>query len=591
MGIECVWPESLLTSLPHGSGFKVKKLPKKIGVDFVFYGDPKQEKTRQGLKLHCKWKQVKGRKVRESKKEHIVPALEGTAQELNGSSPLQRSLQTPNHEKDPVEHVLQSNLHRDELDEHSFKHEDQIEEISQVLDLNLFEEEGLNDIFLQVGIPILSDNGCGQETSLQLQTTFCDSPQPLAYEQNLESIYLGLTPFSGSRSWIPGVELANNEPLFFHAFINGFIPSVSPQYSHPQLTPLAIFVPLGAHEPMMRDVFYACGAAFIAHKNPEVIAVARRRYAHCLTSFANRLSATGGKIEEWMVAAALLFTLRDKFSGSSPELPTSHLAKAVELIKVLRKTAGDTSISLKFFVDSFLFNYSVVLITGGRLARRILPSPFELFDNWRPIFESQPFQCFVPFMNNPVFGAAGPSFELAAKASWLVWLSPLEGQDMATACELLAQSYTLKLPSIGEPTKEMSSWNFLRLQQSVVVHHICKLAAQLLLIRLMHPTLELSHKIVIDRVEQILAFTKTLSADTTLWIICSWLLLITGLSAETNEHREFIIECCLRVEDLFRASFMASVCTFLQKSWGTAESPGPGWSQLFNGIALEEICL
>lgn len=564
LNIECVWPP-LVSSLPHGSPFEIRKLPKKIGVNFIHYGNRSSRQKRRKFE----GKVGESGKLGHGKNSDIQVVEKRRPFILQGV-------------KEPLEQDVQSDLPQNALDPHLLKEESEINKLSD------------NQELYQEGSIILCLQGTSPGASPE--STFYNSPPSLDYEQNLDGIHylndihLGLTPLSGNKNWIPGVQLVNNEPLFFHAFINGFIPSISPQYCHPQLTPMAIFVPQGIQEPMMRDVFYACGAAFVAHGNHEVLTVARQLYANCLTSFANRLSATGGKFEEWMVAAALLFTLRDKFAGTSLELPTSHLAKAVELLRILHKTGGDKSITLKFFVDSFLFNYSVSLITGGRLARKILPSPFHIFDKWRPIFEDRPFQCFVPWMNNPVFGAATQSFELAAKASWLVGLYPLGDKDMASACELLAQSYMLKLPTVSNPPKDLSARDFLRVQESVAVSEIYKLASQLLLTRLMHPTLELHHDIIAGRVQHILAIARTLSADTTLWIICSWLLLITGLCVVKEEDRKFIIESCRRAHELFRASFMSMICRFLEDSWGSPERPGPGWNHLFNEVALETFC-
>lgn len=408
-----------------------------------------------------------------------------------------------------------------------------------------------------------------------------------------QQLSLSLTPFSGIKLWVPGATFGPQDPALLHAFVNGFIPCISPQHCHPKLTPMAIFVSQGVAEPMMRDVFYACGAAFMANDNEEMLVVAKRRYASCLGKFANRLSATQGKIEEWMVAAALLFTLRDKFVGSSPEHPTTHLAKAIELIRILRKSAGDESVTLKFFVDSFLFNYSVVLITGGRLSQKILPSPFKIFDEWRSVVVHQPFQCFAPWMNNPVFGAATRAFEIAAKCLWLVHQFPLDNADMVVACGLLADTYKLELPEPSQIKRDggMCQKEFLHVQQSVLVNDVGKLSCQLLLVRLMNPSLELGHSIVSEKVRAILDILENLSAETTLWVICSWLLLITGLCCENHKDRDFMLDNCYRSSRLFRAAFMSKIGDFLKKAWGTELEPGIGWDLLFDQAELQSVCL
>lgn len=427
--------------------------------------------------------------------------------------------------------------------------------------------------------------------NLRPDTPASDTEEALDGDQQLT---IGLNALTGIRSWIPGAQYGPHDPQLLHAFVTGFIPAISPQHCHPQLTPMAVFMHQGILEPMMRDVFYACGAAFMSNENDNMMAVARKRYAACLVKFANRLSATNGRIEEWMVAAALLFTLRDKFVGSSPEQPTTHLAKAIELIRILRRSAGDSSVTLKFFVDSFLFNYSVVLITGGPLAQKILPSPFKIFDEWRSVYEYRPFRCFAPWMNNPVFGAATKAFEVAAKASWLVHQTPLDNENMVIACELLADTYRLELPSKFEAVGNndgLSRKDFLHVQQSLVVHDVGKLSCQILLLRLMNPSLDLAHPIVSEKVKLIVDGLRTLCADTTLWVICSWLLLITGLCCEAQHDRDYVVTNCYRASKLFRAAFMNKVGDFLQQAWGSEQAPGPGWDLLFDPAALQDVCL
>lgn len=403
-----------------------------------------------------------------------------------------------------------------------------------------------------------------------------------------------LSVFSGCSSWIPGAEYTQNDPLFLHAFVNGFIPAVSPQHCHPLLSPMTIFMAQGIMDPMMREVIYACGAAFLTNENKGMLTEAKKRYANCLILFANRLSATGGEIQEWMVAAALLFTLRDKILQVSPEHPTRHLSKAIELLRALRRSIGDNSITLKFFVDSFLFNYSVTFLTTGPLAVKILPSPYEVFDEWRPIYENQLFKCFAPWMNNPVLGAATNAFELTAKSSWLISRAPLQDLEMVLACELLAKTYeTALLPPLpSDRPDDLSGREYQYLQDSVAVDEAGKIASQILLLRLMNPTLELSHDIVQSRVRRVLSVLDTISPTTSLWVICPWLLLITGLCAETLADRKSIVEKCKRAGHMGRGTeFMVRVDPILKESWGTEENPGRGWDTLFDSAALRNLCL
>lgn len=616
--IECVWSNLKMASLSHGSGFKVRKIPKKMGVDFIHYNGPKA-------------KEVGDRYNDESKIADITIGISITLSCSNSEERVDRNGQGYLfNDGETTEFLLIKN---EDIWRNSFRVDESIvdegcvgaEKLkvagsgvvdSQIVDISSqFVDNNAHTIDfgsnIEISTPDIAVAGTKMvdyDQAIDLDdllstgaTKFLDSEIYLteeesdAAEQALDQdqeLTLNLTPFSGCRTWIPGVELSDKNLRFLHAFVNGFIPSISPQHCHPRITPKAIFMSQGITEPMMRDVFYACGAAFMANGNKNMLTVARRRYADCLSMFANRLSATGGHIEEWMVAAALLFTLRDKFVGSTPEHPITHLAKAVELIRILRQKTGDESITLKFFVDSFLFNYSVVLITGGNLAMKILPSPFEIFDEWRLVYEYQPFQCLAPWMNNPVFGAATKAFELAAKASWLVHKWPLKNDDMVIACDLLAESYKLQLPPIvTQRAEELSTRDFRHVQQSVAVSEGSKLSCQLLLLRLMNPTLELLHEIVGSRVRDILQILRNMSPDSSLWVICSWLLLITGLCAELPEDREFVILNCNRAAHLFRAEFMKKTGIFLEKSWGTSDLPGPGWNIIFDSPSFHTLCL
>lgn len=404
---------------------------------------------------------------------------------------------------------------------------------------------------------------------------------------------LGTYSFSGSTSWFPGNRFSSEDAKLYHAFVKGFLPSISPQVSHPSLTPSAVFVLKGLDEPFMKGVFEACGAAYLSTKFPEFSIVARKRYSQCLVQFANELTKSNGEFAEWMVATVLLFCLRDKMVGALPQHPASHLSKAIELIRTLRKLGKHTTVSAKFLVESSLFNYSVVLLTGGKDAKRILPSPFELFDEWRDVYEYQPYSCSVPWMNYPVFGAAGRGFELAAKASWLVGDYPLPADRLEVACRLLGETYTLQKPEmrlegqkVGLTEDEISM-----LRDSTQVLALVKMACQILLNKLINPNLELLHSIIQEKVYELVEIITVMHKTANVWVICGWPLLIIGLCAIEDSHREMIVAQCYRCAEIFLTYYLTQIGELLEKAWGTPQEPGLGWDILFEASEIFKLCL
>lgn len=419
------------------------------------------------------------------------------------------------------------------------------------------------------------------------------SPQSDDEYESLEyyNLELSFSSLNGHLSWTCP-NFSPDSAYFVHAFVHGFMNAVSPQLCHPRLTPAAVFVPQGKDSPLMQEIFAACGAAFLASNKPNMTDVARRRYAICLDRFANELSASDGLIKEWMVGAALLFCLRDKLFGAVPTQPASHLLMALQILRKLRTQAGVNTIVLKFMIESFLFNYSVVLLTCDHAVVRRFPSPFRVFDEWREIFELKPYDCTAWWMNNPVFGAASGAFEITAKVSWLSFKYPLNNQHMITACELLMATYKLNLPkTLDEMREQLSPSEFLHIEESVKLAEVLNTACQLLLAKLMNPKLEQTDALVQLKVAAIYDLLLGLSPSSQEWIICGWPLLVTGAAAILPKHREYIVAACLRCYKLYHTAFMRQIADFLARTWGSEMEPGAGWDALFDRNLLLTVCI
>lgn len=394
---------------------------------------------------------------------------------------------------------------------------------------------------------------------------------------------------NGSLTWLTGVEFTNTEAHLYHAFINGFVESVSPQLAHTKLRPAALFVPLAVENPLVKESFLACGAAFLAKSDPSFAQTALMRYSRCLFEFNNKLQ---GSLEEWQIATALLFCLRDKFMGSRTSQPTIHLTKALQLLKELHKSQRFNPVTIKLLVESFMFNYTVMLITAGRHAQQLLPSPFTIFDEWRAVLHFRPYECPVPWMNNPLFGAAIGPYEVAAKVSWLVARYPLCQEDMLVAYQLLSETRTYQAPTFPESAKKMYLPDERRqLMDSVVIAVIVIKLCQLLLVRLINGQVESLHPSIQMMVADIQQAFDQLLPTSSLWVICGWPLLIVGLNSCDHAHRSYVIAQCHRTANRFHAEFFLQIANFLLLAWGTDDAPGEGWKLLFDQDMAQTICI
>ncbi|XBA49753.1 hypothetical protein SBP28_004311 [Candidozyma auris] len=385
---------------------------------------------------------------------------------------------------------------------------------------------------------------------------------------------------------------APDNVFLYQAFVDGFLKAVSPQICHPRLSPVANFVPYSMSNPIVMDVVNACAASFLSKANPDMRLESKKRYSICLNNFANSLAKAQSGVEEWMVAAVILLCLRDKFSGSSPIVPASHLAKALEMLRQLRTSGKSSLVSLKFLIESFLFNYTVMLLTGTHEVVSRLPSPFEVYDEWREILDFSPFHHTVPFMKYPIFGAAREAYELAAKVSWLYSRVPLSIQDRAVACDLLRQAYTLPLPILSPMvSEEFAPHEVIHLQESIYLAEILQNCCLLLLHKLLFPGLDRDDPSVQEVVAFIVGKLQEISVDSPVWIICTWPLLVCGIAASSAPHQHYIYASCQRYASKFQMGFLDQISRFLVSVWGTDTEPGMSWNCLLDRDILSRVYL
>ncbi|ODV96526.1 hypothetical protein PACTADRAFT_1111 [Pachysolen tannophilus NRRL Y-2460] len=495
---------------------------------------------------------------------------------------------------------------------------------------------------------------------------------------------------NGSSTWITGIQLSTEDAYLYHAFINGFIAAISPQLTHPKLTPGAIFVPPGVSSPVLRHIFFACGAAHLSWRRPELKSFAQYKYAACLNELANLINApeTEGT-EDWMLIATLLLCLRDKHFGTVPSKPAGHLTMAFQIIRkrqnekvrnrsqlewdimfeksflksppkskslkdnlsiatpihsieevncysekdlicleqkefkdsdnlvlagaldndnkfknylnrlcMMPSKGGETKLEFspteKTLIESFLYNYSVNLLISKPSQIGFLPSPFQIFDQFRDMLYDPIYDCPVSWMNNPVFGAALESYEFAAKASWLCFKLPLDHENMKLAQKLFKDLMFYVPPVL--PTNISSSYSkevYHKLTESVLVADIVAKAAHILVAKLVNPNLLQNDEMIQRNVTGIYNGIRRLPPNSLVYIICGWPLVVAGAAAIFPVHKEYIRMRCLALSELIHGEHMTQIVNFLQKAWGNDlnSENAPGWNLLFDRDALEKMCL
>lgn len=393
--------------------------------------------------------------------------------------------------------------------------------------------------------------------------------------------------FETRRIFLPSIWFSSVGSRLLDAFVNGFVDSISPQLCHSKLSPAAIFIPLGSNNPFVQHVFQVCGTAFLSNVDPSYVQESRKEYSRCLLGFANELSSTK-EPQEWMVATMLLLCLRDKIVGEQPKHAASHLAKAFVLLRHLLKSKKYDVKNLKFLIESFLFNYSVILLVGGKEVLRILPSPFKIFDDWRRLLDLQIYLGTVPWLNNPVFGAAARAFELAAKVSWLVCEHPLDTENMTTACDLLVESCEIEDSSGSVSQEDLLPDSLEQLQNSMRINEATVISSKIVLYKLLNPELQACHPSIqklSKRGHTILAEIPMMSK---LNMIAGWSIFIIGLCAMDASERNALSQRCVIASTSYHVAYLRQIEQFLDKIWGLDHQGEGGLDYLFG---LQNMCL
>lgn len=223
-------------------------------------------------------------------------------------------------------------------------------------------------------------------------------------------------------------------------------------------------------------------------------------------------------------------------------------------------------------LESFLYNYTINLFICDRDAVNYLSSPFKVFDDFRDFLSPRLYDCPVPWMNNPVMGAALSAFEIAAKANWLGLQFPLSEENKLIALSLLKSAKYYVMPLLPSKIKAKEPANVQRrLMESCYMGDMVAKASYIYLKKLVYPMTTSQEPEIQQIVSEFNKDLYELTLHSQISAICSWPIAIVGAAAIKREEQDYLIWRLQYFCDVVRSGSLSTVLTYLKTVWGEAE--------------------
>ncbi|KAG7889040.1 hypothetical protein KL936_003427 [Ogataea polymorpha] len=403
--------------------------------------------------------------------------------------------------------------------------------------------------------------------------------------------------------------ISPKDAYIYDAFVNGFMVAVSTQLTHERLQPGAVFIPHGAANPWLLDVFYACGAAFLAANRKDMRELAESRMTKVMGQFRQIvLSASFDRDNKWLIVALLSLTLREKFYGLDGYRTVLFLKMVFQLIRNWPKTRlansrrseglPDDIRSVvceqkwlltpieRTLVESFAYNYSIIGLVLDRKSQILLESPFEVFEELQPLLDQKLYKCPAPWMNNPVMGAALPAFELASKAGWLQLHYPLDESLRHQAITLLRHAKYF-VPPVLPPEVRFNQPKHVckRLLDSCHAARIVAQGAYILLYKLLYPKASEMESEIQRRISDFISDLEQLSFHSNISAILTWPFSIIGTAVVQKDQREYMLWRLQNFGYAIKNSCYDIIIEFLNRIW----EGGLGWQALLDKTNFDNL--
>lgn len=415
-----------------------------------------------------------------------------------------------------------------------------------------------------------------------------DSPQSLT----------SLLDSNSYNSWIPGVFLSKEESICYDYFINKFIPSISQPHGHHLLSPLTILLPYAATDPLIRSVFFACGATLLAYSNDNYRTLAHEKYVDSVNLLISSIkSSTTGCEDSLFISVQLLqiLCLRDKNIGLNATKSAAHLSASFEIIKkrFTNKQAKITSLD-RVLTEHFVFHYPItMLLCRHDKLLTVVPSPYDFYSNFREII-NQPLNAdnTDPWVNHPFIGIGAQAFEICAKVTWIcrIFNIPLKS-DIYEKVQVL-HSETLQELDLLKGIKSDNSFHLQNISVTKQILYACLIIIK----KLLNNDIQIKDlQVEVDLIIEELKYCETLNSNA---VLCSWVFFIAGSTSITRAKRNFFEKILLNMASIINSSLVLKILKYLKIVWDDEkqdsgddnDDSNMGFEFLFDTKVLDIVC-
>lgn len=393
---------------------------------------------------------------------------------------------------------------------------------------------------------------------------------------------------------IPDVEFddIDVENFAFFACIKGYIPKMTTQHTHQNLTTSAAFIPQLGKNPIMREVFLCCGATYLAWNNLKKFQnMSDELYMNCKILIQNFIDEHPDYADEdWLFVALQLLCNRDKNSLTATEEDAKwHLMRAFDIIRLRYYGKDDKKCELSIIeiisnsnlvlrpyertlIESFIFQYSVSLLFIDNVDE--LPNPFKIFKILNAVLKCPVYDCeyIADWMSNPILGPSLDSFELLAKLSYIGHMQVPLNREWAGRVVSLTKMCQYYTPTT--PAKKMTEiqWQNYQINSNagIITSTACWLFARKILEL---DAFDHEDQAIQNAVKKILLKCKEIPAGNRVWGILPWAIFMTGVFSVDFDDRSYILELNGMMAERAHSYNGFRISSFLRRAWASGSAP------------------
>lgn len=245
-------------------------------------------------------------------------------------------------------------------------------------------------------------------------------------------------------------------------------------------------------------------------------------------------------------------------------------------------------------LESFICNYSHMLLVCDRSLIQHITSPFVVFDMVRPYLTVPIYRCAVPWMNHPVVGAALPLFELQAKVCWCGLFFPLSNHHKTIVSNIrnTANFYIRPILPLEVYSREPETVQK-KLLESCYAAEILAKAIFIYSTKLLYPNMSCEDQVIQIALEEAYTAFQCISAESQVHIILSFCLSVLGTVAIKPKHRLYFLSKLEKLQEVFQINCFHRIKIFCTLAWSPREDGTRirGWDVLVDPAVLKDLII